>query len=122
MGTPFTRATTPLARAPVVCGACTRPIAAAAMPAAAPARSNQSARFEVVRLMQIRGSRASFAGASLLGDEDRTRPGALLVWAQAIVLERRAIVAVAGLDLGAVALCIELATQTGRIDGECWFL
>src|SRR5262245_49094339 len=114
MRTPFTRARAPLGRRPACCGVRTRPAAAATMPAAA--RSNQGARSEVLPLMPVcaaagRGRARSAGGASWLGDVDRARPGALLVLGEAVVVEGRAIVAVAGVDRDALALLVVLATQ-----------
>src|SRR5262249_44855423 len=49
---------------------------------------------------------------------DRRRPGALLVRREAVVVEGRTVVPVAGLDVDAVSVRVEGAAQVGGVHGE----
>src|SRR6516162_8358860 len=56
--------------------------------------------------------------SALLIHVDRRRPGALFVLAQAVVVERRAVVAVAGIYLHAGAGLVVRAAQAAGVDGR----
>src|SRR3990172_8582779 len=63
-----------------------------------------------------RGQPARLTRALLRPHADRRGPGALLVRREAVVVEGRAVVAVAGVDLHAVAV-LERAAEVRRVDG-----